>query len=99
MCIWCKVLYLLFESDELVKVYDLFVNFDGEGVVKLLIVYCVFDFFQDMGFVYKIESLNVYVVCGYISYVYFVVFVICDLCGLVEELYVVEISVVFGNEM
>lgn len=54
-------------------VYELFdLLKEIEFSVKFVIVYCVFDFFFDFGFIYCLEFINVFVVCYYFGCNYFV---------------------------
>ena len=48
-------------------------------------VYRTLDFFLDLGFVHKIESLNAYAPCEHLGHAHHGMLLICEACGRSEE--------------
>ena len=94
-----RVLSILSESGEPLGAYAIIERLsklEGKQIAPPT-VYRTLEFFEDNGFLHKIESRNVFVACAHPGHVHAGVLLLCDACGRSQEREDEDLAVALGR--
>jgi Fur family transcriptional regulator, zinc uptake regulator len=83
-----RVLSILSESENPLGAYaiiDRLSKIEGKPIAPPT-VYRTLEFFQDHGFLHKVESRNVFTLCTHIGHTHAGILLLCDICGSSQEI-------------